>query len=697
MAENPCPRFRPDLVVRRIVESGDVGYTVYDPVRGQILRLDALTHDVCKLLDGRRTPDEVLADLSVRYPQYEFSREYLEDSLEWLRKTGFLEDAFHRNVMMQERAREARRKLISKESFKNVLFIQLGTIDPTRMLNAIYPFARVLFTRAWVIGTLLASIVAGWIMWDRRDQLVGNLATIFSLEGESWLGLLLLYVILFLIVVAHEFGHGLCVKHYGGQPRKMGFLLMYFMPGMYCDTSDIYFFEKRWPRVAVALAGGYMELMACALGAFIWALTPPDLLIHDIAYRVMLFSGLTGLILNYNPLIKLDGYFVLMSWLDLPELRERSFAWLRAQAASLLTKKPYDGERVTRRERRIFLIYGLLSLAYSIFFLWIALLFVKRVLVGSFNEAGFLLFVLFFYLVTKKLWKGAGRTVRLLALEHSAQIRRRWALWLGLAAVLIALSFVPLPNLVHVEAILVPVETRAIRAPMEGHVSAILPPPGAWVAQGAVVAVVEAPDLFAQRDLDRAIERGARVERRRVWARERRAEPYRGWETASRSAGSEWASGQAYVVASVSGRLLRHDTRYEIGREVEEGDSILAIGRLDTLKVVLLLSERNVPDVRIGSRAELRLRAAPGRVHRFVLESADWATSREPILLTAGAELGAGSGAPARFRAWGRLPNPGEQLRPGLTGVVRMVTPPRSLVDRIARSYARLVRAEFWF
>lgn len=697
MAESPCPRFRPDLVVRRIVESGDVGYTVYDPVRSQILRLDALTHDLCELLDGQRTPDEVLAGLSARYPQYEFSRDYLDESLEWLRKTGFLEDAFHRNVMMQERAREARRKLISKESFKNVLFIQLGTIDPTRMLNALYPYARILFTRGWVIGTLLASLVAGWIMWEKRDLLVGNLATIFSLEGGSWLGLLVLYLLLFLIVVAHEFGHGLCVMRYGGQPRKMGFLLMYFMPGMYCDTSDIYFFEKRWPRVAVALAGGYMELQACALGTFLWALTPPDLLIHDIAYRVMLFSGLTGLILNYNPLIKLDGYFVLMSWLDLPELRERSFAWLRARAASLLTKKPYDGERVTRRERRIFLIYGLLSMAYSLFFLWIALLFVKNVLVGSFNEAGFLIFVLFFYLVTRKLWRGAGRSVRLLVIEHSAQIRRRWALWMGLAAALVALFLVPLPNLVHVEAMLVPVETRAIRAPMEGHVSAILPPPGARVRQGAVVAVVEAPDLFAQRDMDRAIARGAGVERRELWASERRAEPYRDWEVASRSTGSEWATGQAFLVAPVAGRLLRHDARYEIGREVEEGDSILAIGRLDTLKVVLLLSERNIPDVRLGSRAELRLRAFPGRVYRFQLEYADWATSREPILLAAANELGAGSGEAAPFRAWGRLANPGEQLRPGLTGVVRMVTPPRSLAERLARYYARIVRAEFWF
>ena len=69
-AARPYPRFRRDLVVRRIVESGDASWTVHDPLRHAYYRHDALTHEMCELLDGTRGPDEMLDALHARFPQY---------------------------------------------------------------------------------------------------------------------------------------------------------------------------------------------------------------------------------------------------------------------------------------------------------------------------------------------------------------------------------------------------------------------------------------------------------------------------------------------------------------------------------------------------------------------------------------------------------------------------------------------------
>ncbi|MEJ2272368.1 MAG: hypothetical protein P8X91_07795, partial [Candidatus Bathyarchaeota archaeon] len=41
----------------------------------------------------------------------------------------------------------------------------------------------------------------------------------------------------------HEFAHGLTCKHYGGEVREIGFLLMYFMPCFYCNVSDAWLFR----------------------------------------------------------------------------------------------------------------------------------------------------------------------------------------------------------------------------------------------------------------------------------------------------------------------------------------------------------------------------------------------------------------------------------------------------------------------
>jgi hypothetical protein len=109
--DSPCPRFRQDLVVRRVVEAGDVGYTIRDPLSGDYYRQHPMTRQLCTLLDGERTPNEVLGEMGRRYPQYSFSRDFLQEALESLRRMDFLEDTFKYNLMLIERGRVERRLL----------------------------------------------------------------------------------------------------------------------------------------------------------------------------------------------------------------------------------------------------------------------------------------------------------------------------------------------------------------------------------------------------------------------------------------------------------------------------------------------------------------------------------------------------------------------------------------------------------
>src|SRR5262249_30910379 len=187
--------------------------------------------------DGRRGAAELRAGLRERFPQYTFDDDWLREMADELRRGGFLEDTFRLNEMQRARAREARRKFAPK-SLKNVFNIEFGVIDPTPAFRLVYPLARVIFAPAFVVLALLAFAVACGLVVQRGEALVGGLATVFTLRDSGLLGLLLLWVILFGIVVAHEFGHGLACMRFGGQPRRMGFLLIYLMPGMFCDVSD---------------------------------------------------------------------------------------------------------------------------------------------------------------------------------------------------------------------------------------------------------------------------------------------------------------------------------------------------------------------------------------------------------------------------------------------------------------------------
>lgn len=715
MSDRPYPRYRRDLVVRRVVESGDAAFTVHDPLRNGYYRHDRLTHDVSELLDGARGPAEVLAALEVRYPQYSFTREWLDELVDDLRRGGFLEETFRMNEIQRARARAARSKL-SPGALKNVLNIQFGIVDPTAVFKVVYPLTRVLFTRPFVIGAVIAFLFACGLIWDRRDALVGSLATIFTLQNSSWLGLLILYVILFLIVVAHEFGHGLCCMHYGGQPRRLGFMLFYLMPGMFCDVSDIYFFEKRWHRAAVALAGGYVEILCFTAATFLWVGTPPDLLVHEIAYRVMLFSGVTGLVFNYNPLIKLDGYYVLMSWLDMADLRERSFQYLSDLFRGKILRLPVTPERLTRREKRAFLIYGLIGMFYSISYAWIMLLFVRSILVSNWRETGFLIFAVFFFYTTKKHWFRLWQGTRFLVLEKGGWVRRHTALAAGLGALLLLVLLVPWPHSVQVEARLESLNTGSVIAPFDGRIEEVLAREGAPVRAGAVLAVVRpAADLSepegagdastnatasdpAAETRVRAIEAERDEAQFRTERRERATAPRSGALPVSRARAAEALGNErrSWLVSPVSGLVLSHRPGLRLGEPVIAGDALMSVGQVDSLAVVLIANERMVGDLDPGREADLRLRADPGRRLRFPIETIDWSTAGAAVLARPTGELVDTERPTSRFAARGRIANPGLVLRPGMSGLARVQTRPLNILQRVGRTYARLVRADFW-
>ena len=54
--------------MRRVVEAGESAWTIHDPLRNSYFRHDALTHDLCELLDGGAAPTAVRTSLERRFP-----------------------------------------------------------------------------------------------------------------------------------------------------------------------------------------------------------------------------------------------------------------------------------------------------------------------------------------------------------------------------------------------------------------------------------------------------------------------------------------------------------------------------------------------------------------------------------------------------------------------------------------------------
>jgi hypothetical protein len=194
------------------------------------------------------------------------------------------------------------------------------------------------------------------------------------------------------IIFIHEFAHALTCKYYGGQVREMGFLLLYFQLCFYSNLSDSWMFKRKSHRLAVIWAGLFLQLALFALAVFGWRVTVIGTGINQFFWLTANVCFVT-LLFNFNPLIKLDGYYFLSEWVNIPNLRSKSFDHLKHTIKRWLgveTKQP----DATSRQRRIYMFYTLFAGAYSIFLIIFMAVIVYRFLVDNLAGFGFILFLI---------------------------------------------------------------------------------------------------------------------------------------------------------------------------------------------------------------------------------------------------------------------------------------------------------------
>src|SRR5258708_4826961 len=180
---------------------------------------------------------------------------------------------------------------------------------------------------------------------------------------ESWSTIAVVLALNFLVVGAHEFGHGLTCTRFGGEVHEMGCALVFLQPAFYCNVSDAWLFPEKWKRFWVGFAGPYFELFLWACAVLVWRLTDPETWLNYAALAVLATSGIKTL-LNFNPLLKLDGYYLLSDLCEMPNLRRRAYRYIGNGIRRLMGTGEASAE-LTPRERWIYLTYGLVSAAFS--------------------------------------------------------------------------------------------------------------------------------------------------------------------------------------------------------------------------------------------------------------------------------------------------------------------------------------------
>ncbi len=370
---------------------------------------------------------------------------------------------------------------------QSAIFFRIPLYDPDRLLSWLEPRIRWVWTRSFAVVAVLLMLTALVVTISSGQQLLTAFPSLLSVES-----IVLFTVVVLAATAVHEMAHGLTCKHFGGEVHETGVLFMFFIPCMYCNVSDAWLIPDKTKRLLITLAGGFADLCLWALAVFVWRVTVPGVLLNQIAMVVLTVCGGRSL-LNFNPLLRLDGYYLLADWLAIPNLRKRGLEYWMAHLRWIL----WGAERPQPiPQGRTLLTYGMSCWFFAIGLLNMIVIRFFAFLSSEFGLAGLIFICLFLMFGLRRVFKGFFQTEPVTMIQERP---KRTAVWLGTAALLLLLLFaIPIRRTTSGEFEVRPGQIVQQHVAVTGIVNEIFVEDGQQVAVGSLIARLRSPELEQQ-------------------------------------------------------------------------------------------------------------------------------------------------------------------------------------------------------
>ncbi|WP_417068696.1 hypothetical protein [Niveibacterium terrae] len=492
------PRLRDGVRCYHRVFRGKAAVLLFDPASHRFHRLSPEAWRVVELFDGRLSLDQIwekaaLAEAdsdSAAPPGDAISQHELVQLVSQLYGGDLLQSQVTPDAAEVLERFERQRKAKIKQVFTNPLSVKLPLLHPDPWLAKQLGLARALFSwpvlGIWLCLVLPAAVLAG-MHW-------GELTENLSDRVLSTQNLLIAWFTYPVVKALHEWSHALAVKRWGGRVREAGMMLLVFTPVPYVDATDSYGFAGKWQRAMVAAAGIMAELTLGAIAVYLWLLAEPGPL-RAVAYNVILIAGVSTLLVNGNPLMRYDGYFVLSEWLEIPNLAQRATKfWTYLADRYLFRSREAHSPTQSGFETAVLTIYGAIApfyrLSISLGMAWFVaekyFVFGMAVAIAGVWSS-----------LAMPIWRGWKhlRGSPTLGSRHAQAQKLTAAL---AALILVLLVWVPMPFYAVSEGVLWVPEEAVVRAGAAGLATSTMARSGAEFRKGGVIGVLDNPALISE-------------------------------------------------------------------------------------------------------------------------------------------------------------------------------------------------------
>ncbi len=695
-ARKRCPRLHPHVIARPQNENGEA--IIYAIVSGanQLYRFTPQQWDLLQLFNGERSYQDVSNEYKSRTGIH-FSPQSIQEYVSDLEEIWYTSPQ-EPNVMAAQKGAEERHKHAAKK-WEDITTITVGHWDPDTYLTRLHEKMAFVYSGWFTSLTLAFFAVMACIFIGRWSEIGADTLKYYNFT-EKGLGDIVEFWLLFCFLgFFHESAHGLTCKHFGGAVHKMGFLLYYLEPCFFVDVTEVYIFAGKWARIATSIAGIWVELMFCSLASIIWWGTPVGTPLHDFTYKIMLITGVGVVVLNLDPLIKLDGYYILCELVGIIGLKEDSTAFVSSWIKRHVFRLPVEVEFVPRRRRWLFAFYAIASGIYSYTLLYVVVSFAYHVFRKYSPEWAFVPAGLLGLLIFKSRIRTLVRFMKTFYLDKK-QLARKWLLTPSAALVGFLgalLLFAPIwPETRSGRFSLEPIRKASLHASVPGEVVSVFPMEGQFVPAGTPVVRMRNFDLEARAaraasELQVASLRAAQA--RLQYVDYSRAERER---EALREQSVQLASQLSALqpVSPISGIVVTPRLPDLAGSYVEAGALLLDVADVSVLRARIYLPEFDLRDVKQGNLVALKMDSSFQRLHSRVAEVAPAASGMEPGL--APIEGYKGMTGMDFYAVTALVPNADGQFRLGMSGTAKIMIAHRSLARLLVKQARDFVGRKIW-